>query len=206
MQVKTASTALLLGACLMLSAARVDAQAGGGAKGFFLGAALNGSSLTINEGDLDDDSESGGGLMIQLGFGFSPQLALFLEGTAAAMDSEGEEWLFSQGDIGIRYHFFAPGKKFVPFIDGAFTGLSVLQDDADFGNETGELEISGNGFTLGGGFLYYFSPRVAFNTQLKYTAGEFKTFRFDNVSVEGLDADMSSVRVNFGVSWFFGSR
>jgi hypothetical protein len=204
--VKTLVAALLLGAGVVLSAERLDAQSSGGAKGFFLGAGLNGSSLTINEGDLEDDSETGGGLMLQLGFGFSPQFSIFLEGTAAAMRSEGESWLFSHGDIGIRYHFYSPGKKFVPFIDGAFTGWSGLQDDAELGNDTGELEISGSGFTLGGGFLYYFSPRMALNTQLKFTAGEFNKVRFENVTIDGFDADASSARLNIGLTWFLGAR
>ncbi|MEW5915372.1 MAG: outer membrane beta-barrel protein [Gemmatimonadota bacterium] len=206
MRFGTVIVGLLLGTGMVVSAGRVDAQTGGGAKGFFLGAALNGSTLTINEGDLEDDSESGGGLMIQLGFGFSPQFSIFLEGSAAAMQSDGESWVFSHGDLGIRYHFFSPGRKFVPFIDGAFTGWSGLQDDAQFGAETGELEITGSGFTLGGGFLYYFTPRMALNTQLKYTAGEFNKVRFDNVTVEGFDADASSARLNIGLTWFLGAR
>jgi hypothetical protein len=190
--------ALLLGA----TSATVDAQGSAGAKGFFLGAALNASVL--NSDDLGDESESGGGLFIQAGFGFNPQLALFLEGSAAAMQSDGESWLLSHGDLGVRYHFAAAGRRFVPFIDGAFTGWSGLQDDADFGNQTGELEISGTGFTLGGGFLYLFGPRMALNAQLKFTNGEFNKVRFENVSIDGLDIDATSVRLNFGLTWFLG--
>lgn len=199
---RSCTVGLLLGAALTMGVSRAEAQGNFGAKGFFLGAALNGS--TIDAEDLNDDSESGGGLFIQFGWGFNSQLAIFLEGTAASMQSDGDSWILSHGDIGLRYHFAAPGRRFVPFIDGAFTGWSGLQDDADFGNQTGELEISGGGFSIGGGFLYFFSPRVALNTQLKFTNGEFNKVRFENVTVDGFDIDANSLRLNVGVSWFLG--
>jgi hypothetical protein len=59
----------------------------------------------------------------------------------------------------------------VPFVEGAFTGWVGSQDDVDFGNGSGDLEISGAGFTLGGGFLYFFNSRVALNTGVKWTKG-----------------------------------
>jgi hypothetical protein len=164
---------------------------------------LNGSNISAD--DLDDEDESGGGLLLQLGWGFNPQLALFLEGNAAAMQSDDEDsWLLSHGDVGLRYHFAAAGRRFIPFVDGAFTALSGLQDDAQLGSQTGELEITGSGFTVGGGFLYLFSPRVALNLQLKVTKAEFNEVRFENVSVEGFDIDATSARFNIGVSWFLG--
>ncbi len=198
MHAKSLLAALLLGA----SAVSVEAQGSAGAKGFFLGAALNGSSLTAD--DLNEESESGGGLLLQLGWGFNPNLALFLEGSAASMSSEGESWILSHGDLGLRYHFAAPGRRFVPFVDGAFTSWSGTEDDADLGGEVGDLEISGVGFSFGGGFLYFFTPRVALNTQLKYTKGEFNEIRFANVTVDGFDVDASSGRFNVGITWFLG--
>jgi hypothetical protein len=199
---RTLLTCLLLGVTFKTT----QAQGSAGAKGFFLGAGLNGSLLNLDEAldDEDDESENGGGLMLQLGFGFNPKLALFLEGSAAAMDTEGESWALVHGDLGLRYHFAAPGRKLVPFLDGAFTVWSVVQDDAELGNQTGELEISGGGLTLGGGFLYFFSSRMALNAQLKFTRGEFNEVRFENVSIEGLDIDASSARLNFGLTWFLG--
>jgi hypothetical protein len=193
-------------AVLLLGAAvgTAEAQGNAGAKGFFLGAALNGSTLSAD--DLDEESESGGGLFLQLGWGFTPQLALFLEGSGAAMQSDGESWLFSHGDLGLRYHFAGAGRRFVPFVDGGFTAWSGLQDDAQLGNQTGELEISGAGFTVGAGFLYFFTSRMALNTQLKFTKGEFNEVRFENVSVEGLDIDATSGRFNIGLTWFLGGR
>lgn len=143
--------------------------------------------------------------MLQAGFGFNPQLALFLEGSAAAMQGDGEEsWLLSHGDLGLRYHFASAGRSFVPFVEGAFTVWSGLDDDASFGNDQGELEISGQGFSFGGGFLYFFNRRLALLGNLKFTNGEFNKVRFENVSVEGFDIDATSARINVGLTWFLG--
>lgn len=205
MHVRPLALVLLLAANPMAALTQTGAAPGSaGARGWFLGVALNGNSISAD--DLNDDRENGGGLLLQAGFGFNPQLALFLEGSAAAMQSEGESsWLLSHGDFGLRYHFASAGRSFVPFIDGAFTAWSGLDDDADLGGEPGELEISGQGFTLGGGFLYFFNRRLALLGNLKFTKGEFNKVRFENVSVEGFDIDATSARITVGLSWFLGS-
>jgi hypothetical protein len=120
------------------------------------------------------------------------------------MGSDGGSWILSHGDLGLRYHFAAPGRRFVPFIDGAFTAWSGTEDDADLDGEIGDLEISGTGFSFGGGFLYYFTPRMALNTQFKYTDGEFNEVRFRNITIDGFDIDASSTRLNIGLTWFLG--
>ena len=143
--------------------------------------------------------------MLQAGFGFNAQLALFLEGSAAAMQTEGEEsWILSHGDLGLRYHFAGAGRTLVPFLEGAITAWSGLDDEADLAGEPGELEVSGYGFTLGGGFLYFLNRRLALLGNLKFTKGEFNKVRFENVSVEGFDIDATSARINVGLIWFLG--
>jgi hypothetical protein len=204
MYVRAAAIGLLLTSVSTIGLSQRSGPGSAGAKGFFLGLALNGSALTAD--DLDSDTENGGGLQLQLGWGFSPKLAIFLDGSAASMDADGESWILSHGDLGLRYHFAGPGKSFVPFVEGAFTGWVGSQDDVDFGNGTGDLEISGAGFTLGGGFLYFFNSRVALNTGVKWTKGEFDKVKFQNVSVEGLDIDATSARLNIGLTFFLGGQ
>lgn len=113
--------------------------------------------------------------------------------------------MLGHGDLGLRYHF-ASGGSFVPFLEGAFTVWSAMDDDADFGGEPGELEISGQGFTLGGGFLYFFNRRAALLGDLRFTKGEFNKVRFENVSVDGFDIDATSARLNVGVTLFLGGN
>lgn len=174
------------------------------AKGFFLGAALNGSAIDSDE--LSDGTDSGGGLTLQLGFGFNPSLAIFLEGAAASIDADGESWILSHGDLGLRYHFVGAARKFVPFVEGsAGTRMGTLED-ATLGGQQGDLEISGPGFTLGGGFLYFFNQGLGLNTSLKWTTGEFTTVKFRNVSVSGFEYDATTTRLSVGLTWFPGKR
>lgn len=181
------------------------AQGKSGTSGIFLGASLNGSAIKAD--DLNEDAESGGGLTLQLGYGFTKNFALFLEGTGSSMQTEGSSWGLGHFDIGARYHFANPSRSVVPFLEAAFTGRAGVEDDAilidDLGNPyTGNLEISGTGFTFGGGLLFFLNQSVALNTGLKWTMGEFSTVKFGNVSVDGLEADATSARLNLGLTWF----
>ena len=94
---------LLLGAPAVPVVSDAEAQGSVGAKGLFLGAAFNVSVL-----DTDDpsyDSESGTGVFVQAGFGFTPRLALVVEGGGSAMQSDGASWVVPHADFGVRYHF-----------------------------------------------------------------------------------------------------
>jgi hypothetical protein len=206
---KTLRTLLVLAATLPAVAQAQRATPLFGAKGLFLGAALNGSSVKIDEfsEDGDDDTESGGGLSIFGGWGFTPQLALFIEGSAASLDTEGDSWTLSHGDLGLRYHFTGATRKFVPFVQGAFTARMASIDDIEFeGDDDVDIEITGTGLTLGGGFLYFFNRNLGLSTDLKWTTGEFDKVKVGSVSVEDLDIDATSSRLNLGLTWFPGRR
>ena len=57
-----------------------------------------------------------------------------------------------------------------------------------------DVEITGAGFTLGGGLLYFFNRSLGFSTDLKWTTGEFDKVKVGRVSVDGLDIDATSSR------------
>lgn len=206
---RSALAALFTG--LLLAAAPLDAQAvvsgsvgASSTKGFFIGAQLNGSAVSAE--DLSDEIESGGGLGLQLGYGFSPRLALVLDGTGAVITSTGDEFSLGHFDIALRYAFTGETRRFVPFLEAGISGRAATQKDVTFlvGNSytTGDLSISGTGLTLGGGAQYYVSPKVALGLGLKWTRGEFSTVKYDNVSVDGLEIDAVTTRFNIGLTWY----
>ena len=189
---------------LVLSAAPIDAQApaASSTKGFFLGAHLNGSSVTIDESDFEEES-NGGGLGIQLGYGFTPRIALFIDGTAAQLE---DEVGFGHFDLGVRYAFTSPTRRWVPSIEAAFTSRALMKDDAEIEGEVVDLEVLGSGLTLGFGLQYYTAPGWAIGAGLKFTGGEFTDVKVDNVTVEGFEIDATSTRFNIGVTWFPQAR
>lgn len=206
---KTLRTLLLLAAALPAVAQAQRSTPVFGAKGLFLGAALNGSAIKLDEfsDDNDGDTDSGGGLALFGGWGFTPQLALFVEASAASIDSEGETWTLAHADLGLRYHFTGATRKFVPFVEGAITGRLGSFEDIDFDDEDGvDVELTGGGVTLGGGFLYFFNKSLGLSTDLKWTTGEFDKVKVGNVSVDGLDIDATTSRFNLGLTWFPGRK
>ena len=188
-------------AALALSAAPLAAQmpAASSTKGFFLGAHLNGSEVTFDEEGFEEESSNGGGLGFQLGYGFTPRFALFIDGTAAGLE---DETTFGHFDFGVRYAFTSPTRRWVPSIDAAFTGRVLARDDAEFEGETVDVELFGGGFTLGAGIQYYTTPSWAIGAGIKWTSGEFDSFKVDNVTIDGLEIDATSTRFNIGVTWY----
>jgi len=64
-----------------------------------------------------------------------------------------------------------------------------------------DLEISGGGFTFGGGVKYHVAPAWALGASLRWTVGEFSTVKVNNVSVDGFEIDATSTRLTVGVTW-----
>ena len=200
----TRSTIAATLAALALTAAPIAAQtpAASSTKGFFLGAHLNGSSITVDEQGFEEDA-NGGGLGIQLGYGFTPQFALFIDGTAAQLE---DEVMLGHFDLGVRYSFTSPTRRWVPSLEAAFSSRALTKDDADLDGEVVDLEVLGSGFTIGFGIQYFTAPSWAIGAGLKFTGGEFSDIKVDNVTIEGFEIDASSTRFNVGVTWYPQAR
>ncbi len=189
---------------LAFSAAPLTAQMDPRTGGLHVGAAINGTSVEIDDADVGvEERESGGGLSLLIGYNFTKNIGVFLGGTAAQIDVEGDNFTLAHGDIGVRFSF--PGKSaFIPYFDVAFTGLNA-SDLGDNGTQFSDVELSGNGFTGGLGFNYFFARRVALDVNLKFTAGEFDTVKFDGGSISTDDGISTNTgRINIGVAWYTG--
>ena len=175
----------------------------------FLGLGLNGTSMHVDESDVsEDETNNGGGISGQIGWGFTPKFALFLEAGAARINTDDDDdFTLSHVDLGARYHFVSPSRAFVPYLEAALTHRSANADDVQFDDGTGtfedvDIEFSGNGFTLGGGIQFFVSPAWALNAGLKWTTGEFDKLKVDNVSIEDLDIDATTTRLTLGINWY----
>lgn len=176
-------------------------------RGIMFGAHLNGSALTYEK----QDTESGGGAGITMGWGFTPKLQVFLNVDAAKVDIKvspgngqdpdidvGESYALVHGDIGLRYSFANPSRAFVPYVSAAFSTRAataeVLGED---------VSISGPAFTVGGGIQYFFTEKLALDAGLLFSTGKFDTVKIGNVTIDGIDSETSNTtRVNIGVKFF----
>ena len=198
---------VILASALFSSAAVAQAPAvlKSNTSGLFFGLNSSGSAITADE--LSHGRESGAGLAAQIGFGFTPKLALYAEAAGARMRSDDGNYGLGHFDVGARYHFANTKRALVPYLQAAFSARAASRDDVVFddgegGTTTGKLQVSGTGFTLGGGLQFFFTPKVALNTSLGWTLGEFSKVTFENVSVDGFDVDATTTRLNLGLSWF----
>ena len=164
---------------------------------------LGGASLYSE--DLEDETHSGGGFSAQLGWGFSRLFTLLVDGSGAVMDEDDDEFVLVHFDVLGRFNFAGPRRAWVPFVEAGLTGRVAGRDDiivvGDTGPEEVDLEISGGGFTFGGGVEYHFIPALALGASLRWTVGEFSTVKFNNVSVEGFELDATTRRLNIGLTW-----
>jgi hypothetical protein len=177
--------------------------------GFFLGLGLNGSS--IQSDDLTSNTESGGGLAGELGYGFTRHFAMFVNASAARISSTTGDFDLGHFDVGARWNFASPSRSIAPFLDVAVGGRAAVENDVVLYDEAGQmhqgdLSITGTGLSFGGGLNYFVSPSWALGGALKYTIGEFSRVQFDKVSVDGFAIDATSARFNLGFTWFPGGR
>jgi opacity protein-like surface antigen len=201
MFVRTLMAASLLA---LATASTAATQARSSTKGLHFGLALNGSSIQLTGDELESDiePESGSGINLTAGYGFNPQLGILLSVAGASIDDSGDGYALGQADIAGRFSFANPSRAFVPYVELGFAGLS-LQDDLEGEN----LEFQGAGFSGAAGLNYFFSPKLALDLNLRYTMGEFNTFKLGGQSVSNDDGvELSTARFNVGVSWFPGGR
>src|SRR5690606_14071075 len=106
-------------------------------------------------------------------------------------------------DLGVRFHFANSLRKWVPYLQAAFTGRAVTVDRARIdGDRFDEVTFNGGGLSLGGGIVLYPWETVGIDLQLMVTNGEFTEFDAGNVTVRGLDVDANSSRLSVGASWW----
>ena len=197
---------LIAGLCLLAgtlpSPARIAAQEST-TRGFMLGAHLSGASLTPEDGDR---SNAGGG-GIYFGYGFNRTIQLFLQIDGAEFDVEDAEvqgtWTMGHGDLGVRFHFANSLRSWVPYLQAALSARGVAVDDAVIaGSPERDVGFYGGALSIGGGIMFYFNETLAADLQLIGSGGRFERIKIDNVTIDGLDFDATSARVNIGIAWW----
>jgi hypothetical protein len=173
--------------------------------GFFLGLALNGSSIQFDEAS--NDIESGGGLSAQLGWGFTRNFAMLFDVSGADIRSDGGDYGLGHVELSGRWHFASASRALVPFLEVGYAARAVVQNDFvffdDSGNSlAGDLSFLGTGVSFGGGLQYHVTPTMALGGSLKWTVGNFTTVKLDDVSVDGLDIRATTARINLGLTWY----
>lgn len=167
-------------------------------RGVHLGVALNATALRLEGWD---ESESGGGATLRLGYGFSDRFVgqATLQGGKIKVGGYNSSFTVSHFDIGARYYFSSSESRGRPYAEAALSGREV---SLPLGVVT--VDARGGGFSFGGGIAYFFKPTVALDAGLKFTSGKFTEGRIGSSgwTDQGGDAFKgTSSRLDLGISW-----
>jgi len=171
--------------------------------GFFAGGGFEWSLLTSNDVTHATATESGPGIGLLAGYGFSRVWSLYGGVSFASVDSSTFDGTYSLAhvDIGTRIHFAAPGNRAVPFVQLAFSRRS-LSADYTAAQVSHSLDASSPGASFGGGVNIHINPAVAVSAGASWMVGDFGSYELDGKTVSGTSLGATSARVHIGMVWF----
>ena len=168
-------------------------------QGINLGIHANGSSHKFDDSDV---TESGSGLGLRLGWGFSNTFMLYAQADAASIGSaDGNgDYALAHVDLGARFTFGNAASAWRPYLDIAANGRGAAQTI-----EGSDVTITGAGIAGGGGVQYFMTRWLGLDVGLKFTSGKYTEATIDDESFDIDDSDRAlSTRVNIGLSWYPG--
>lgn len=140
--------------------------------------------------DSDDDSVSGAGGDLTLGYAFSPALSVYANLSGSSGSNAPLNLSLSGVGLGGRFHINGGNAKLVPFVGAAASFQSATFTADGF---TGSGDYSGAGGEVEGGLLYFFSPTLALDTGVSAA--------FAGLSNSTDEFSASIVRLGVGLSW-----
>ena len=175
----------------------VPASAQYSTKGFFVRPHFLGTAWRLD--DYESDTQSGGGMGLNLGYGFNETVAAYIEFSGAEIDpDEGENYVLAHVDLGAIFTVGAPTSKLKGNFMVALNGRAFELDQPGL-----DVEGSGGGLTAGGGILYFFSRSVALDLNLLLSFGEITEIKVNRFTAD-TNLDATSSRFNLGVAWYPG--
>ncbi len=173
---------------------------------FWLGVGLEGNGLLANDA-LNSGTDSGGGIGLSAGYGFSPRWALYAALSGASMTASDFSGTYALGhfDLGTRLHFRNESRRVRPFVQAGLSGRAVTQDFY-VGSRAYRVEASGAGVSFGGGLNAHFTPALAFSGGITWSVGNFSVYKVNGLEVPVDSLGATSARVHLGLVWFPGAR
>lgn len=160
-------------------------------QGIYIGASLLGASWTLNE----SDAEAGAGLGLKLGYNFNKNFALFASLDGSSINpNQGENYGLGHFDLGAEARF---GDEFKPFARVSYLGMAVVQN-----NNSGDVEILGNGLGLGAG-IYYF-PTNQISLEVGYSHSWINVYEISvGSTTSSVDEEAQTGRFSLGMAYHF---
>lgn len=173
---------------------------------FWIGLGLEGTGLLANDA-LNSGTDSGRGIGLSLGYGFTPRWSLYSVLSGASMTASDFSGTYALGhfDVGTRVHFGNESSRVRPFVQAALSGRVVTQDFY-VGSRAYKVEAGGAGVSFGGGLNAHFTPALAFSGAVTWSAGNFSVYKVNGIEVPSDSPGVTSARVHLGLVWLPGGR
>ncbi len=173
---------------------------------FWLGVGLEGNGILANDA-LNSSTDSGAGIGLSIGYGFTPRWSLYSVLSGASMTASDFSGTYGLGhfDLGTRIHFGHDSGRVRPFVQGGLSGRAATQEFY-IGSRAYKVEAGGAGVSFGGGLNAHFSPALAFSGAITWSTGNFSIYKVNGIEVPGDSLGATSARVHLGLVWFPGSR
>jgi len=181
--------------------------------GFLLGFGVNASTIKAQDPEIASGTKGGGGIFLQLGYGFTPHFTLYTELAGASLNDDGDgSYPNSKAgvghfDLGARYHFGNRGWRARPFLQAAVGVRAVTHDNVEYEDmdgfaQTGVLTYGGGAASVGAGLLYAFTPGLSLHTSVEASAGKFTSVTLGDITDHNQSITATSARLNVGLNWF----
>jgi hypothetical protein len=196
----TAASLLLAALALPASAHAQSATDPSSTQGIFLNARVGGYGVGY-EGDREG---TGSGFGLRAGYGFSERLTTYVglevgsisEGDGFEGLPDGDDYNMLFVDLGARLHF-RRDHRLVPFLEAGGSVVGVWFDNS----ASQEATYGGASVTVGGGLLYFVSPRVALEGAASFAAGGLMEREIAGTT-EDVDMGLAGVRMQVGISYY----
>jgi hypothetical protein len=196
--------ALAILVALPCATVRAQSSSRSHSSGFFLGVGVESVGISTEQATGERVSESGTGLGLVLGYGFTPRWAAYAHASSTQMDAaNASSYALTHFDLGARVHFRTGPNAVVPFVQ---FGLSARGEAQKITDATGTYDVaaSGGGFSIGAGANAHINPRFAATASLAMSIGSFTSYKVRGQEQNFSAVDATSTRLHLGLTWFPG--
>ena len=150
-------------------------------------------------------TETGFGLGVMIGYAQRPiTFYVGLDFAVQAGDNPGDDADYGLGhvEIGARFHLLRAGTRIAPYLNVTSGVRALAAGDVVTEDGTTDISLTGGYVGIGGGILYYLSPKVALDGSIAFAIGKFDRQEAFDVT-EDVDLDYTlSPRVKIGLAWY----
>lgn len=180
------------------------------AQGF--GVSVLAGVLVVDSEDFEADSESGFNFGLGVSYGFTELISAFAQFQyAPGVNNKaafGENYSFSNFEIGARFHFASTLSTFRPFVDVSYviTSLNLpVEVIDDFGNVIASTDylLDGGGIGFGVGAAYHVTIPFCIIAELRLNPGTFNNEELVGFYEGEVDLDVTTFRFNVGGTYRF---